>query len=270
MRLPPPQHQSPASGFTMLEVVVTITILLVLGAIAAAGYERCKIQGKIGVSISNLRQLALANIAYASDNNGSYCPSQDKRNRIRWHGVRQGNSFDPSRGFLAPYLGRSGRVKICPLFKDFITTADSWELGSGGYGYNAAYIGGSVARTGKYYLPEHINNVYYPSRTVMFTTSAFGSGEKLQEYPYTEPPKAVRKGGRLSGAMQPSTHFRANGKALVAWCDGHVTAEAPGKQSGATTTYVFNGQEQVLGWFGPTAENGYWNPKAPQSVFVAR
>ena len=56
----------------------------------------------------------------------------------------------------------------------------------------------------------------------------------------------------------PSVHFRDHGRALVAWCDGHVSAELPDKVG---DDYAVNKSPLgSIGWFGPTTNNGYWNP----------
>lgn len=261
----PGQH-----GFTMIELVFAISIVLVMIGLCGTLFFQLQDRARASRSIANLRQLALANLTYCADNKGQFCPAQDRRNRKRWHGERgsSSGSFDPTKGYLAPYLGGDGRVKTCPLLKDVMDKAEgSWEAGTGGYGYNAAYIGGSYATSGKYYVPEYLANIPHPARTVMFTTSAFARGERVQEYPYTEPYYSVRKSGQYGGPLQPSTHFRAAGKALVAWCDGHVTAEPPNEDLVGENFYEGDNEEELLGWFGPKERNGYWNPNAVRRVF---
>jgi prepilin-type processing-associated H-X9-DG protein len=206
-------------------------------------------------------------MAHAADNHGSFAPAQEPRNLVRWHGAR-GNTretFDPAGGFLAPYLGGDGRVKQCPALKDVLTGGQSFENGTGGYGYNAAYVGGSP------HLPfndparfdaRKIIQIQNPARTVMFTDTALPRGKGLQEYAYTEPFYFVGPGGKLMGRANPSTHFRHNDHAHVAWCDGHVTAEEPSKISGSNI-YGGNNEEYKVGWFGPEEENGFWNPNSP-------
>ncbi|MEO0453307.1 MAG: prepilin-type N-terminal cleavage/methylation domain-containing protein [Verrucomicrobiota bacterium] len=243
------------SAFTLIEILVTVTIVAILAALALPALQRALQAGHTAESMSNLRQLAAANLAYAADHDGSFCPAQSPDNLLRWHGRRSssGSPFDPTDGFLSPYLGRSRRVTTCPLFTDFVDTSASWELGAGGYGYNSAYIGGSYH---SYFRPERVSNIPRATTTIMFTTSAFPSGGEVQEYAYTEPFRWIDPSGNLAGSLQPSTHFRANGKALVAWCDGRVTAEAP-NSSGLDS--------HMIGWFGPEAENGYWNPRRSYS-----
>ena len=54
--------------------------------------------------------------------------------------------FDPAKGWLGPYLGSDGRVKLCPVFATLDPSPESFEFGAGGYGYNSTYLGGPAAR----------------------------------------------------------------------------------------------------------------------------
>lgn len=253
-----PMRKRGAGAFTLIELMVVVMIIAVLIALCFPAYFRILNSGRASASMSNLHQLAAANLAYVADNNGYYCPAQEKTNRIRWHGARTSGAaaFDPSKGFLAPYLGESGRVKMCPLFADMLSGSASFENGTGGYGYNATYIGGTPADP---YQPLHSSRVPRPAQTVMFTTTALAKSSGIQEYAFSEPYQWVDPNNNLAGPLQPSVHFRANGRALVAWCDGHVTAEVPAKLGG-TDYYGGDSEAEKLGWFGPDEKNGYWNP----------
>ncbi len=125
--------------------------------------------------------------------------------------------------------------------------------------YNATYIGGCP---GDIYSPAALLDIEVPGRTVMFTTTALSRDEGLQEYPFSEPHFAPTEDGGRAWDLQPSVHFRADGKALVAWCDGRVTLEAPGPWKD-TNFYGGNNEDAGIGWFGPEEENGYWNPRSP-------
>ncbi len=253
-----PRHTQPQCGWTLLELTIALIIVAFLIVLSTAALKSAWISGAAAASTSNLHQLAVANMTYAADHEGYFCPAQNPANTIRWHGARSssGGTFDPTKGYLAPYLGESGRVKKCPLLRFVITGAGSFENGTGGYGYNATYIGGTPSNI---YQPVNIRRLVHPSAVVMFTTTAFASGKSVQEYPYCEPFEWVDPNYELAGSLQPSVHFRAHGKALVAWCDGHVTAEHPSRLGG-TDYYGGNSKKQMIGWFGPSNDNGYWNP----------
>jgi prepilin-type N-terminal cleavage/methylation domain-containing protein/prepilin-type processing-associated H-X9-DG protein len=248
------------SAFTLVELLVVISIIAVLVAVSFPIYSYAINQARAATSTAYLRQICVADITYAGDNNGVFCPAQDQNNLIRWHGGRTSASapFDVTKGYLSPYLN-SDLVKEDPLLANYnvITGDTSWEDGSGGYGYNEIYIGGTPQDP---YDGVPMISVTHPDRTVMFGTTAFAmGGGQIQEYPFCEPPQWVDSNNNLAGALQPSLQFRANGRALVGWCDGHVTAELPNTTTGPN--YYGGDNTQVkTGWFGPVANNGYWNP----------
>jgi prepilin-type processing-associated H-X9-DG protein len=245
-------------GFTVVEMIAVICVMAFLAVILIPTAQWLRREGMAAKSTGNLRQLATANLAYAADHDGAYCPAQEPRNRGRWHGGRVStkDKFEPAEGFLAPYLGLSRQIGLCPLMAALRKSGQTFEEGTGGYGYNAAYIGGTPANP---YKPTNVMFVPRPSRTIMFATTALARGEGVQEYPYVEPFQWVNPNGKLSGPLQPSLHFRANGYALVAWCDGHVSKEKPG-QLGGGDYYGGDSKKQQIGWFGPKKDNGYWNP----------
>ncbi|TVR50741.1 MAG: prepilin-type N-terminal cleavage/methylation domain-containing protein [Puniceicoccaceae bacterium] len=247
------------AGLTLIEVLAAIAILALLAAIVAPGLRQARENAAASSSRSNLRQLVLANLAFAAEH-GTYAPAQEPLNRIRWHGARTGPTapFDPARGFLGPYLGRDGLVKTCPLLRHTLRGGASFEDGTGGYGYNAAYIGGSP---GWPYRPARPDEVPLPSRTVMFATTAFPRAEGLQEYAYAEPPYWDFGYGASGVRPHPSVHFRFRGQALVGWCDGHVSAEQPSRIGGANP-YGGDAAAAEIGWFGPAEDNGFWNPRS--------
>lgn len=245
-------------GFTLVELLVCVAMVVTLAVLGFQVLMRGKIRAHQAASTTNLRNLAVANLGYAADH-GTYCPAQEKTNRVRWHGGRSGSKgrFDPAKGFLSAYFGESDRVGICPQFRDHLEGGGSFENGSGGYGYNAIYIGGTPADPFK---PERPANVKDPARTLMFATTALAKRNGLQEYPFAEPRRAVNPGGELAHSLQPSVHFRFGGRALVAWCDGHVSAE---KMDGAVSENYYGGSNEGagIGFCGPVRENGWWNPQ---------
>ena len=127
-------------------------------------------------------------------------------------------------------------------FSDFLTVdkvsglnkANMFESGAGGYGYNAAYVGGTYYKdygpdaTGQeqYQIASLASEITHPSKTIMFADAALStSGSTYQEYSFVEPPINPSTG---TPGTTPTIHFRHNGIANVGWCDGHVSAEKMG------------------------------------------
>ena len=90
---------------------------------------------------------------------------------------------------------------------------------------------------------------------------AYARADGVQEYAFCEPPFWDFGDGPSGQRSSPSVHFRADGKALVAWCDGHVSAESESGSSAEINPHGGNAGKWRLGWFGPEDNNGWWNPR---------
>jgi prepilin-type processing-associated H-X9-DG protein len=251
-------------GWTGLEVGGALLVGLALLALLTQIGRQVRERVWSAKSEANLRLLAQANLHYAADHGGSFCPAQEPNDLIRWHGGRPAISakFDPAKGYLYPYLQDGGASLICPLFQRYPPSRESFETGAGDYGYNEMYIGGTPANR---FTPEKIANVTNPARTIMFTDTGLPRADGLQEYPFSEPFQAVNPDGSLGAELTPSVQFRHQGFAHVAWCDGSVTAEPP-TRLGGTNLYGGDAAKYLVGWLGPSLNNGWWNsrPKTGQ------
>lgn len=115
-------------GFTLIELLVVIAIIAILMAILLPALNRVKEQGKRAVCLNNLKQLSMAWIMYADENddvlvNGAigYSDSQqtwgDHRGEIAWVDTLETTYEDQQlsiqRGALWPYL-KELDVYECP------------------------------------------------------------------------------------------------------------------------------------------------------------
>ena len=108
-------------AFTLIELLVVIAIIAILMAILMPALNRVKEQGKRAVCLSNLKQLTLAWILYADDNDGKLVNGAagfsntttgwgQHANELAWIDVRNfGSPWDQQiqeiqRGALWPYL----------------------------------------------------------------------------------------------------------------------------------------------------------------------
>ena len=244
-----------AAGFSLIELLVAVAVIGLLAAILAGVLPVAKAEAEAATCRSNLRQLATANLTYAADHGRYVAAAEDieSQNTIRWHGVRVGSAFDGSKGPLAEFLGggaSSAWVRRCPAFHP---DGSGFEASCGGYGYNELGVGSEAclavenpARNGM-----RAGTLSHPASTVMFADTAYlqgnGAKAKLIEYSFAEAPHFAD-----GSTPWPTIHFRHLGKANVAWCDGHVTAEAM-TRTGA------RGADQHLGWFGPD-DNSFFAP----------
>ncbi|HET6406843.1 MAG TPA: prepilin-type N-terminal cleavage/methylation domain-containing protein [Chthoniobacteraceae bacterium] len=245
-------------AFTLLELLVVVAVIAVFVTVIGAALGAGRTKSDTAKCIGNLRLLVSANLTYAADHGGQFCPAQEPSNLVRWHGVRQSvlSEFDATKGPLSPYLGEDRRTKLCPALGRVLEGIKSFESGTGGYGYNAAYIGGTPLDP---FTPARLASLQSPSKVVMFADTAFPRMNGLQEYAYAEPWQWMDYKGRLRGKLDPSVHFRHSGCANVGWCDGHVSTEAH-TQLGGMNRYRGDSKYWKVGWFGPSEENGFWRP----------
>jgi len=118
-----------SQGFTLIELLVVIAIIAILMAILMPALSRVKEQGKRAVCLNNLKQLSLAWIMYADENddrlvNGAigYSNSQqtwgDHRNELAWVDRLESANFDGQlqaikAGALWPYV-KDTKLYKCP------------------------------------------------------------------------------------------------------------------------------------------------------------
>ncbi len=282
---------SPA--FTLVELLVSIAIVGLLIAVLLPSLGGARSTARSSLCASNVRQIALANDAYANDHGDRYCPgaADISANLNRWHGSRPspGAPFTAAGGALTPYLagdaaggaGASVAVRACP---EFVPTqlalaaaapgAGGFERSAGGYGYNNAFVGtdrsagehGADGRTLWVVVSDRTgaarSRFADPSGTAGFADAAIADGNPtagVAEYSFIEPriwPDSV------SDRPDPSIHFRHprgrnadDGRANVAWLDGHVAPRSM-THSRLSAIYGVDPAAYGIGWFGTTDDNG--------------
>jgi len=272
-------------------VVVAVIALLISVLVPAISSARAR--GMQAVGLSNLRQLQIANTLYANTNNEHYSPAavdmqgplsvRKTENTHRWFATRNNQSepFLRQDGPLLDYLdadggtGASVGVRRDPAFAGVLdelqalcTTEAGFEVGCGGYGYNAAFVG-SMREQDKWkkwqYVTRIINGVTVrigddlgsrqsrfrsPTETVVFADTALAK-DRLIEYSFVEPPfwPNIPK-----SRPDPSIHFRHRGQANVVWLDGHATSERQSLTQDSMY-YPARASELNLGWFGDASSN---------------
>lgn len=247
------------TAFTLIELMMVVAVIAILAAILVPVIGNARLSTQIAYSSTSLRQLVVANFAHAADNRGALAMATNEENDKRWSAAQVNGEWDRSRGYLSPYLDKNEQAAYCPILAGLSNLDNpSFELNTGGFGYNSAYLGGVEGKfTGR--PSAKIHSIRNPSRTLMFATSAYARAEGIQEYPFVEPP--FRDFGSVSSQRpSPTLHFRARGRAIVAWADGHVSLEAPKERPHGHNPHSGDSEAKALGWIGPDDNNGYWNP----------
>ncbi len=250
-------------AFTLIELLVVISVIAVLMGILMPALVISRAQSKKIACQSNLRQLVLANAAYADSHLGHYVPGTldiYTDNTHRWYGVRENDNepFDTAEGPLASYLGESGIA--CPTkvnYADLQPSEKLYDRGSGGYGYNMVYIGSTVWIDG--YEEDSCRKtakdtaIRKPAQTLMFADTAMANDGRYIEYSFAEPRFFVVKGEPTVESgwnPDPSIHFRHRNRANIGWADGHISDERIGDYDG----YNEDGTRPAdfdIGWFEP-------------------
>ena len=94
----------PGPGFTLVELLVAITIIIVLAALVFASPEKSGPSAQQANAVSAMRQIGIANVGYYSENNGNINVIRDAAEKGSYEGAGGkwvSNSF---MGRMQPYL----------------------------------------------------------------------------------------------------------------------------------------------------------------------
>jgi prepilin-type N-terminal cleavage/methylation domain-containing protein len=83
MTIPLARTRSRVAGFTLMEILVVVAIILVLAAIAFPVFTTVQQRSHKGVALNVMRQLAAASAAYTAQNNGEL-PREDAKGTDDW------------------------------------------------------------------------------------------------------------------------------------------------------------------------------------------
>lgn len=264
-------------AFTLIEllIVVAVVALLIGLLLPSLAFARRSAQAVLGQS--NLRQLQLANHAYANDHDDRFMPAAEAlspgsgqpENLKRWHGTRpsQSEPFTPTDAPITPYIDSpesSQAVRICPVFEPTLdeiasrpATAAGFERSCGGYGYNIDFVGTARGRTTNGVVQrndlvgERRSVLSAPTRTIAFADAAFASSNII-EYSFVH---ARFRSDYPEYRNDPSIHFRQVGeRANVVWLDGHATLENM-SFTWSSGLYSASPEDFGIGWFGSDDDN---------------
>jgi prepilin-type N-terminal cleavage/methylation domain-containing protein len=215
-----------AIAFTLVELLVVVTIIAILVSIAVPVFQRTRLSAWRAVSAHTLSQLGAGGAAYRADHDMQFWPYRHTETDgvTWWFGFESFKSLrtaegqrvlDLSRGPLGPYVIASGGVKSDPAFMSFSARfKPKYSNGTYGYGYNTLLGGGALgagtlARATQFDHPDNIVVFATCAQVNTFQAPATAKNPMLEEF-------------FLLDDTQTTVHFRFGRNALVCMLDGSV------------------------------------------------
>lgn len=245
------QRHNKAAGFTLIELLVVISIIAILAALLFPTFARARESARRASCASNLKQIGLAMLQYAQDNDERCLPG------ATGDGVTNGLGW---MCIIQPYL-KSTQILICPSDGDRSTSLDNpingrWFSGMTAFHVSYAYNGhisgtnlGGATEADKAIIDASAVSlalIQNPTTTVMATDSGANPSTNINPLLWTPKKGAwILEDARLSMVKEPSD-VNYNVAAPIArhmettnvlWVDGHVKASRIEKfynQSGAS------------------------------------
>jgi prepilin-type N-terminal cleavage/methylation domain-containing protein/prepilin-type processing-associated H-X9-DG protein len=211
-------------AFTLIELLVVITIIAILAAILFPVLAQAKAQAKKASCVSKVKQIAMSSLMYAGDwddyavpfaygGTSELDPYIGFSIAIRWDGSEWREDYQG--GLLTPYM-KSVPLLGCPSANEYRIQGGYGNLVT--YGYNDVYQIWTLldANTWSFtWSTVSLSSVERPAETITFGDAGF----------YDPFGMVLTAGGSFSGLYD--AHGRHNGRATVAWVDGHVTSNRP-------------------------------------------
>jgi len=216
-------------AFTLLELLVIITVIAVLCTIVIGGGMEIRALSQRTKCTSNLRQLGAAVSLYCGDHDGLFPPYvQNNADGSRtWYfgnettsaAVAEGSrDLDIASGPLYPYIQEVGKIEVCPCFNyQSALWKPKFKGASYGYGYNWLLGGRTSGKSMNIALLSQASNVILfadCSQVNTFQKPASPTKPMLEEF-------------YIINETDRTFHFRHSGKSNVLFVDGHVQAFKP-------------------------------------------
>lgn len=211
-------------AFTLIEVLVAASIIVVLGAALVGAGRKAYEESTLAIAANNIRQLNVGASAYLAENGHTYWPyrgqNPERAGTVWWFGFEPAESLAQSEGsrLLEPAGGPLGDYVPAGYRPDpgFRMAGKAFKpkyrFGYIGIGYNVLLGGGwlGTAPRKKYW------DLADPAQVVVFSTSA--QINTFQRPASSRNPMLEEFYGLDD--RETTVHFRAGGQAMVGFANG--------------------------------------------------
>jgi len=221
-------------GFTLIELLVVIAVIAVLLAVLMPALRRAKEQGRQAVCQSNLRNVAIALMLYANDNNYALADCNTTNGFLWFDSTRHyRTTSDPDAYWAVAYITYMKETKVCgcPSFRnvaELIYPGDPKRIWEAAFGLNSNLSRKKVTafkNTSQFIIcHDHVEPKMEQGSTDMFYNDGPGT-LNLKAY-RTGGARARFYPGIFRHSPRSSNAQKTGGRANMLWLDAHVSALA--------------------------------------------
>lgn len=234
---------APVRGFTLIELIVTVTIVAALGGLSASGYITIKEKARMATEVNAARNLSVAYLADATDHNGRLMPGY-KSDPEATDLCGRSLAYPMNARYPWRLAANAPRMEGIFLFNGnerVLAEENSDYLASvsPNLGINAVLVGGHfgtgsplaptpriIAHFGKFYI-DRVAEAAAPEKLIVFSSAR--SGEDRPGYFEVRPPNLISEvwsGEKFQNDAPAFRHgfvdMRYGEKAVVANLAGNV------------------------------------------------
>lgn len=223
-----PKTRRPRSGFTLVELLVVVTIVAVLASLSLVITSRIRERARTTTALNSLRQVGIAHVAYSTEHNGS----------INTIGVVDGDTPVLEHSFwgrFQPYLfdgltltgGAADAQQMRLAMNALFQTADVRTMQGTAFAGIPEYLEAGLP------VPLGFNDTLEPVDGQFARMASFGNPARLiyaafgREFFDATHGAVYRPMPQNGGPTAPGIYYLESETAIICFLDGHVEAKKP-------------------------------------------